>query len=119
MGNEKTNSRKRWGADENAALVLMINRHVSFEKMADIFGRPVAGIKDHVYRHHRATYEASGHPSCQPAKSEAAHRRHAKKTARKLKVVPQAVLTVADLTEALARIDARVSKLEQDLGVES
>ena len=119
MANTVTNSRKHWSADENALLLMLLKQHTPFDKIAELLKRPVVGVRDHVHRCHREAYAASGHPSYQPAKSEALRRRAKTKPAPTLALVPQDVPSIADVVDLLTKIDARLTKIAQDLGVQS
>lgn len=131
-----SHSREHWSAGEDQTL--LIGRHVPIVDICKTLERPYAGLLRRLNTVHRDAYAASGHPSYQPAEGDALRGRPRKRSGQTVSpsdvlatpasagqmpaiVTPLArvVPTIQDVTTAskIASLEARLSRLETELGV--
>lgn len=70
MSDEKlTNERKAWSQADDDLLLLLVQRHTPKSAMVPVLQRTERSIVDRLHRHHKAVWNASGHPESAPTSS--------------------------------------------------
>lgn len=121
----------KWSEGEIAALLLGIKNHTPLAAIGKFVGRTEDGVMRRLNEHHRAEWNASGHPQCHPWKGEGKRRAAAERAAAALHVVPDPptetetlppwatglIARVQEQSAEIAGLRARLARLEHDLGV--
>lgn len=67
MSDEKlANERKMWSQQDDDLLLLLVERHTPKAAMVPVLQRTERSIVDRLHRHHKAAWNASGHPESSP-----------------------------------------------------